>query len=79
MKKVGRLFVPNKEIVLTRIFLSSIHFSPGENAEGGKGLRQQAGEIMACKLKLIVIEEEVDPYLCFFPSPKKSPAMPFFS
>ena len=24
--------------------------SPGENVEGGKGLRQQAGEIMACKL-----------------------------
>jgi hypothetical protein len=23
--------------------------SPGENAEGGKELRQQAGEIMACK------------------------------
>ena len=23
--------------------------SPGENADGGKGLRQQAGEIMACK------------------------------
>jgi hypothetical protein len=24
--------------------------TPGENAANGKGLRQQAGEIMACKL-----------------------------
>ena len=29
------------------------YVTPGENASGGKSLRQQAGEIMACKLRKV--------------------------
>lgn len=50
MIQMNRLFIFFRRIAILFIFTYLITlFSDGENTDGGKDLRQQAGEIMACK------------------------------